>query len=62
MPKKPSQKGRQSKSERIHDLPMKAPKIGHSNKVVGGGVSKGTGDTTPKESISLSFTKPGINY
>ncbi len=62
MPKKPSRKGRQSKSVRIHDLPMKAKKIEHSDKVVGGGVRKGTGDTTPTESISLPFYKPGINY
>jgi hypothetical protein len=47
---------------RIHDLPMKAKKIEHSDKVVGGGVRKGTGGTTPTESISFSFTKPGTNY
>ena len=56
MPKKPTRKGRQSKSKRIHGLPKKAQKVEHSDRVVGGGVSKGT----PTESISFSFGK--ISY
>ena len=48
MPKKPSTRGRKSKSERIPDLPAKARKVSNPERVKGG--------------VSLSFGKVALEY
>jgi hypothetical protein len=49
MPKKPSPKGRKSKSERIADLPVKTRTAQNPGAVKGG-------------AVSFSFTKPAVDY